>query len=114
MNIFPMNRKEADKRHWVVRCLRGYAYLITGLFTVAGFAFGSTWLAQLLLAAVDWPKLLCVALTTFAGGVLGLCLGLLVSLPLWAISMAIDDLHATRLYMQGFVTIGDKDDAPRT
>lgn len=106
MNIFPMNREDADRHHWVVRCLRYYGYLITTFCLIAGYAVGSENVAQLLIMATGWPKLLAVALSTLVCGAVGLCVGLLVSLPMWTVSMALDDLHAMRQYMQGFVVIG--------
>lgn len=110
MNIFPMKREDADRHHWVVRCLRYYGYLITTVGLILGFLIGSENVAQLLLQISDWPKFLVVALSTLVFGLFGLCLGLLASLPMWAISMALDDMHAMRQYMQGFVVIGDKQD----
>lgn len=106
MNVFPMNRE--DQRHWVVRCLRYYGYILTTACLIVGYAAGSAGVAQLLMEATGWPKLLSVALSTLVCGAVGLCAGLLISLPLWAVSMALDDLHAMRQYMRGFVVIGDK------
>lgn len=110
MNIFPMNKEQADKHHWVVRCLRNYGYIITVVCMIAGFAIGSENAAQMMIQATNWPKLLAVAVPTLICGLLGLCMGLLASLPMWAISMALDDMHAMRQYMQGFVILGDKHD----
>lgn len=107
MNIFPVKREDADRHHWVVRCLRYYGYLIATVGLIVGFLIGSENVAQLLLQISDWPKFLVVALSTLVCGLFGLCLGLLASLPMWAVSMALDDMHAMRQYMQGFVVIGD-------
>jgi len=110
MNIFPMNRENADNHHWVVRCLRYYGYFVTTICLIAGYAVGSGYVAQILIQDTGWPKLLAVALSTLICGILGLCVGLLASLPMWAISMALDDMHAMRQYMQGFIILGDKRD----
>ena len=110
MNVFPMNRENADRHNWVVRSLRYYGYIITTICLIAGYAVGSKTVAQLLMLSTGWPKLLAVALSTLICGVLGLGAGLLISLPMWAVSMALDDLHAMRQYMQGFVILGDKRD----
>lgn len=110
MNIFPMNREGADRRHWVVRCLRFYGYLIATFGLIAGFFVGSETVAQQLLQGTDWPRLLVVALSTLVCGLIGLALGLFASLPAWAISLVLDDMHAMRQYMQGFVVMGGKQD----
>lgn len=111
MNIFPLHLEEAARKHWVVRCLRYYGYLITVICMIAGFAIGSETVSQMFLQITSLPKIVVVALSTLVCGVLGLCVGLLISLPMWAVSMALDDMHAMRQYMQGFVAIGHKDDA---
>ena len=107
-NIFPIRKEEADKHHWVVRCLRYYGYLITTAAMIFGFYVGSGQMSQIILLATEAPKLLVVCVSTLIAGIFGLALGLLVSLPFWAISMALDDLHATRQYMQGFVILDGK------
>ena len=109
MNIFPMNREQADKHHWVVRFMRYYGYIITTLCLITGFAVGSSTVSQMLITGFSFPKLPAVMLATFVCGVIGFGIGLLISLPAWAISMCIDDLHAMRQYMQGFVTVGEHD-----
>ena len=111
MNIFPMNKEQAGKHHWVVRCLRYYGYLITVISMIIGFLFGSENVAQMIIQATNWPKFLAVALPTLLCGIFGLCIGLLISLPIWAVSMALDDMHAMRQYMKGFVILGDKHDS---
>ena len=64
MNILPMNRTDADKHHWVVRCLRYYGYFITTICLIVGFIVGSENVSQMILQSSDWPKFLIVALST--------------------------------------------------
>ncbi len=110
MNVFPMNRDEAKKKHWVVRWLRNIGYLICIASTIGG-AVGALQYAGAVLPPVDGSyAFLIAALTLIFGGLIGLTVGLGISLPYWAISLALDDLHTMRQYMQGFVILGDKQD----
>lgn len=109
MNIMPMNRASADKKHWVVRWLRYDGYFICIVATLLGIYYGNVY-GMLLFGVSSNESMawLFAALSIVLGGLAGFVAGLTVSLPCWAISMAIDDMHAMRQYMQGFVMIGDK------
>lgn len=111
MNILPMNKKEADQKHWVVKWLRIYGYVITTCALLAGMYYGYIY-RWMLFVNVDMSFYwLFTLLALFIGGVIGLAAGLALSLPCWGMAMVIDDLHAMRQYMQGFVVIGDRKNA---
>lgn len=111
MKILPIFKKEADKKHWVVRWLRYYGFFICIAAIIAGVYYGNFYGAMLFGGeqneTMAW---IYGVLSLLIGGFLGFVAGLTISLPCWAISMAIDDMHAMRQYMQGFVTMGDKRD----
>ena len=108
MNIFPMNKSDADKKHWVVGLLRFNGFLITAGAMISGvfcaLAYGNILLGGIFNGAYGniVPILLAVI-----GALVGFVAGLILSLPWWAISMVLDDLHAMRQYMQGFVVLDD-------
>ena len=104
MNIMPMNRPEADRKHWVVRWLRYTGFIIVALSTVAGIYYANVYAALLMYSAsISLPQWAVSMIAVVVGGLLGFAGGLALSLPWWGVSMVIDDVHAMRQYMQGFV-----------
>lgn len=108
MNIYPINRAEAQNRHWVVRWLRYIGYLICISTTIAGIVFALKYASLILPPVPDGTAPLVALLVAILGGLLGLTAGLGVSLPYWAVSLALDDLHALRIYAGGYVTVNDE------
>lgn len=109
MNILPMYRIDADRHHWVVKCLRLYGYIICAIFIIAGFAAGSVFFSYMAMSAFNISKWVAVPLMTFLGGVIGFIAGALFTIPIWGISMLIDDIHALRLYAAGYVTVNEEE-----
>lgn len=104
MHIKPIYRETANKKHWVVRWLRGIGVFICILGAVFGIIAGSQY-ARALLNRYSYDAE--VALTYALGGIIGLLAGLAVSLPYWALSLLLDDIHALRIYASGYVTDGE-------
>ena len=108
MNIFPLHRDTADKKHWVVRWLRYTGYLEVIAAVIVGLIYsnniGAPLIAELLNISWETGRLIAVLL----GGFLSFVAGLAISLPTWALALVIDDLHALRVYSQGYVVMDDR------
>jgi len=109
MNIFPMNRNDADRRHWVVRWLRYNGYFICAGALIAGGYYGYIYSKLFSYGAPDAMQVILPILGVLLGCLLGFVGGLAVSLPFWGMSMIIDDLHALRIYASGYVAVGDRE-----
>ena len=105
-----MNKSEADKKHWVVRMLRYFGYLWAVAGVVTGVVYGNNIGAYFLMQTFGMSYEIASAIGMIVGGFAGFVGGLIVGLPFWGMSMIIDDLHAMRQYMQGFVAIKGKDE----
>lgn len=101
MKIYPIKLVEADKKHWVVRWLRYDGYLICAAAVFFGIYYAYNLLTPYLVLSLGSDPTLTAILSMLAGAFVGFVAGLGISLPCWAISMAIDDLHALRLYASG-------------
>lgn len=101
MTVYPIKVAAADRKHWVVRWLRytGYAEIIASV--AVGLIYAYSLLTPLLFELFR-DRTTAIALALLTGGVGSLVLGFAITLPVWALSMVIDDLHAMRQYMQGF------------
>ena len=108
MNIFPINRAEAQRKHWVVRWLRYIGYLICISSTIAGVVFALKYASLILPPVPDGFVYLAWVLVALVGCLLGFTAGLGVSLPYWAIALALDDLHTLRIYAGGYAAVGDE------
>ena len=108
MNIFPLHKDTADKKHWVVRWLRYTGYLEVIAVVLVGIVCANNLLVPLLSEAfnITWETARLIAV--IPGGFLSFVVGLGISLPCWALSMMIDDLHALRVYNQGYVVMDDR------
>ena len=108
MNIFPLHRDTADKKHWVVRWLRYTGFMEVIAAVIVGLIYsnniGAPLIAELLNISWETGRLIAVIL----GGFLSFVAGLAVSLPTWALALVIDDLHALRVYNQGYVVMDGK------
>lgn len=101
MTVYPIQGATADRKHWVVRWLRYTGYMEI----IAAVAFGlfySYSLGAPLLFTVFGDRAAATAVALLLGGFVSFMAGLAITLPVWALSMVIDDLHAMRQYMQGF------------
>ena len=111
MTIYPIQGANADKKHWVVKWLRYTGYLEVIAAVIAGVFYSFSMLAPLLYMATGLDPSICAVIAVVGGGFVSFVAGLAISLPAWALSMVIDDLHALRLYHQGFAVTdrqGDK------
>lgn len=109
MNIFPIHSDQANRRHWVVRLLRYFGYLVVGAAVLFGLLRGRVLLGLMIEQATGMDMELAAALGTVLGLLGGFLGGMLVSLPLWAMALIADDLHALRVYASGYATIGEGD-----
>lgn len=109
MNIFPIHSEEAKRRHWVVRLLRYMATFIAVGGVVTGMVLGRGMLWPYLYEAFSVDMELGMALGGVLGALGGFLAGMLAGLPLWALALIADDLHAARLYLSGFAAYGPKD-----
>lgn len=102
-NLYPLHQEAANRRHWVPRLLRYFGFFDAIAGTVAGIILGNNFGSFYLMAALnlefDTANLIAMPL----GGLFGFSVGLLLGLPMWALSMAIDDLHALRIYASAYV-----------
>jgi hypothetical protein len=107
MFILPRNTALAEQPYWVVKWLRYIGFIICAGCLIAGFAYGAFMLAPTAQLSLGFPKGVAVPLATLLAGLLGYMIGLGISLPFWAMSAIMDDLHALRVYASGYVTIDD-------
>ena len=107
MNIFPIQIDTAKKRHWVVRWLRFYAFFEVIVAVLAGMFYAYNLLTPMAIQLTGMDPTVCAAIVLALGGLVSFALGLALSLPAWALSLVIDDLHALRLYHQGFVVLDE-------
>ena len=110
MNIFPIHRETAQKRHWVVRWLRYTGYLEVIAAVIVGLIYSYNLLTPILYMALRIDATLCAIIALILGGFVSFVAGLAVSLPAWALSLVIDDLHALRIYHHGFVVMDGRQD----
>lgn len=101
MTVYPIKGAEADRKHWVVRWLRytGYAEIIAAV--AVGLFYAYSMLAPMLFPMLG-DSTAAIIVSLVLGGIGSLLVGLALTLPVWALAMVIDDLHAMRQYMQGF------------
>jgi len=102
MNVYPIHTNTADKRHWVVRWLRYTGYLEVIAVVLVGLFYSYNMLTPLLYMAFQIDVTICALIAIILGGFVSFVAGLGISLPCWALSMMIDDLHALRVYSQGY------------
>lgn len=110
MNIFPLHKDTADKKHWIVRWLRYTGYLEVIAAVIVGLIYSYNMLTPILYMALRIDATLCAIIALILGGFVSFVAGLAVSLPAWALSLVIDDLHALRIYHQGFVVMDGRQD----
>ena len=110
MNIFPIYRDNAQKRHWIVRWLRYTGFMEVASAVIVGLIYsnniGAPLVSEILDVSWETGRFIAVLL----GGFLSFVAGLAISLPTWALSLVIDDLHALRVYGQGYVVMDGKRD----
>lgn len=109
MNIFPIHSDQANRRHWVVRLLRCFGYIIVGAAVLFGLLRGRVLLSLLIEQTTGLDMELSAALGTVLGVLGGFLGGMLVSLPLWTMALIADDLHALRVYATGYAAVGEGD-----
>ena len=112
--ITPRQLEAAKKHTWVVRYLRGVA---VAEFIGAAVAVILTtspaiqvFLLQEMNMAVDTASLVALPISTL----LGILAGLAACVLTWGLAMVIDDLHATRMYLEGFILYEDEEARPRS
>ena len=108
MNVFPLQAETAKKRHWVVRWLRYYSTFEVILAVLVGLFYSYNMLTPMAIQTTGMDPTLCAVLALIIGGLVSFALGLAISLPFWALALVIDDLHALRLYGQGYVVMDDR------
>ena len=106
MNIFPIRQADADKSPWVVKMLYVLGYLFVIGAAISGAAYGGALLGPLLAAAFDIDASLGATLGMILGVLLGVLGSLIASLPMWALAMIVDDLHAIRVQTSGYAATG--------
>ena len=102
MTIYPIQGANADRRHWVVKWLRITGYLEVIAAVGFGVFYSFSMLTPMVSMMTGLDPSVALVISLVLGGLLSFALGLAVSLPVWALSMVIDDLHALRIYHQGF------------
>jgi hypothetical protein len=104
MNIMPLHADAALRKNWVTRILRIIALFINVSSILAGIGFGYYYAGE---AVKAQGNILAIAVSIIAGSALGFIAGIIVSLIFWGLAMAIDDLHALRIYASGYYAIGE-------
>lgn len=112
MNIFPLYTNEAKKTHWIVSILRLYGIIQTIGAAVATFVAGREIVAQFLIHEFDMTYEIAGAVAIFITVFGGAIVGLFASLFVFAIAMILEDIHAIRIYVSGYVATNDKADIP--
>lgn len=113
MTIYPIQGASADRRHWVVKWLRYTGYMEVIAAVIVGIFYSYSMLTPMIAMMTGFDAGISLAISLLFGGLISFVAGLAISLPAWALSMVIDDIHALRIYHQGFVVTdrqGDKKD----
>ena len=108
MNVYPIHADTANKRHWVVRWLRYTGFLEVIAAVGVGMFYAYTMLAPMLAFSFGIDGTVSVVIALILGGFVSFVAGLGISLPAWALSMMIDDLHALRVYNQGYAVTDNR------
>ena len=107
MNLLPMNKAEAEKKHWIVRWLRYTGFIEVSAAVIIGLFYSFNLLTPLILQIVDIDPTLAAIIAMMLGGFVSFVAGLGITLPVWGLALVIDDLHALRIYAGGYVVLGD-------
>ena len=108
MNVFPIHTDTPASRHWVVRWLRYTGYMEVIAAVILGVYYSAVFLAPRIQFQLNLDMNVCILIAALFGGFIAFVAGLGISLPAWALALVIDDLHALRLYNQGYVITDDR------
>ena len=108
MNIYPRHSQTAARKHWVVRWLRYTGYLEIIVIVSVGMFYSYNFFAPMLSNMLRLEIIICQCIAVVLGILISFVIGLGITLPTWALAMVIDDLHALRMYNQGYVVTGEK------
>lgn len=104
----PIRTIEAEKSHWIVKWLRVLGYIILIGSMVSGITAAYFYLTPIIMQYLKIEPTYC-GMIAIAIGAAGSCLvGISIGLPIWGIALAIDDLHALRIYTSGYAVTGRK------
>ena len=110
LNIYPKNAEKVLKPNWIIRTLNVTGALNVVLCVIAALIFGApfvtAWLYTLRWMWPEYAQILGIILS----GALGYFIGMMIGLPYFALAMALDDIHATRIYSSAYLAF-EVDDA---
>jgi len=105
MNVFPIHAETAAKKHWIVRWLRYTGYLEIIAAVLVGLFYSYNLLTPMFYMATQADPTICAVVALVLGGFISFVAGLAITLPVWALSMLLDDIHVMRLNSQGYVVM---------
>ena len=113
MKILPINVGEAERKHWVVKWLHNAGYYICILTGIAGVVVASRLSSHIVASMSDQTLMGVVRIAcSVVGAIVGVYIGFLVGLPLWGMALLLDDIHALRVYVSGFVMVENEKGLP--
>ena len=103
-NVYPKYLEDAAKTHWTVKMLYAFGVLQIVLCTLIGAVFArpicySLWHAMGF--SLNGPDGMVVLL----GALIGLMIGIVTSVGIWAAALVIDDIHTLRLHSQAYIVV---------
>lgn len=108
--LVPVFFTEANRKNWITRVLRVFAWIqLIIIFLILQSSSYSFWLRTIVannFATLDNARIIADILSRITG----LVVGFIGSMTTWAVAMILDDIHATRLMVSGYIASQDDDD----
>jgi hypothetical protein len=103
-NVYPKYLEDAAKTHWTVKMLYAFGVLQIILCTLIGAVFArpicySLW--NVMGASLYAPD----GIVALLGALIGLMIGIVTSVGIWAAALVIDDIHTMRLHSQAYIVV---------
>ncbi len=103
-NVYPKYLEDAAKTHWTVKMLYAFGALQIILCTLIGAVFArpicySLW--QVMGSSLYVPD----GIVALLGALIGLMVGIVTSVGIWAAALVIDDIHTMRLHSQAYIVV---------
>ena len=103
-NVYPKYLEDAAKTHWTVKMLYAFGVLQIILCTLIGVVFArpicyALW--QVMGSSLYVPD----GMVALLGALIGLLIGIVTSVGIWAAALVIDDIHTMRLHSQAYIVV---------
>lgn len=104
-NVYPKYLEDAAKTHWTVKMLYAFGVLQIIACTLIGAVFARPICYTIWLVMVGSSPYAPDGLVTLLGALIGLMIGIITSVGIWAAALVIDDIHTLRLHSQAYIVV---------